>query len=923
MKQSELDNIILAMSSLGIVYAETTCDFNMRTDPDVLRRKEEYIMLRNIIYSLQDYDIEAGIITDEQIDYLCELATLILEKCPNIASSHKQGTWSFTLPPPVALPATNIDYFSFDANWEELEGVTGYLLDVSAFPDFSVMLAGYDGLDVGTALTYSVVDLDYDTDYYYRLRAVYDADISSNSNTIDVTTAILAAPVAIEATDITYEEFVANWEAVADATGYYLDVSIDPNFGSFLPGFEYLDVGDVLTYNVPDLDDDVTYYYRLRAYTTEMVSNDSNIIDVTTVEIYSACSDYEPYFEDPPVDNSMFLSCGVMKLATGTIGDYFIEWHLGSNSGTIVFTSGETIDPGEVQVQHPFVDEVVFAGTLYPVIKYVYINAIKYSAYYNGVDRYSPSFLSCLDFTNNIPGTVIIDAIECETLLHSNTLYNYFLTYTNNIDLSDDKSRTLKYNICGPDMKYLAVEFNAYAVSDQLKIYYCTLIDTVGILLDNWIHGSRNAEGNPLTGNLYPSNYPTNPRIAIYGITGTSPLCFITNISGYTYTIGDYLRIEITGAVYETDNSNTNWYIKLQSLTSIAEEFIFDTGINKIADTPVISYLTDPDCRYEISYNTTDDLDEVNLPQRAHVGVPDLYKYLWFYMTIFSNPSNYSFINPVKLGMNWKAVGTHSGLFSNTGWNTRSNLDSGETISVQKTGDDYIFTFTDVDDYNAMKSQMVLLKEHSSYITWLGLTDTDYRYYMRVYMQLSVAESDGDTGYPLWFFLFIGDTITYDDVNKKITWTCQVPTNNFPDPGDCNDIDNVVLYACNSMTGTKNAANFGPIHTHVRMNGWFYSTWPGYYEDRYETHEFEMATVIQDCFVDGIVDMEALGFIKGIYYAPSYPNMWILPRYWDKVTFTDITDHASRLANWRLERKKFLRTDDPADTEFETVHEEP
>jgi hypothetical protein len=827
MTQEELDGLVICIATKGVYYAETTCDFRRQSDPDSLRRETEYIMLRNIITALQNYDITSEILSEDDISYLFELAILILEKCPNFGCNRQKGKWELTIPAPVALPATSVDYEGFDANWEGVE----------------------------------------------------------------------------------------------NATGYFLDVSADPEFHFFLPGFENLDVGLDLTWPIADLDDDITYYYRLRASFIDALSGNSNEIDVTTERIYLGCIIYSPYFENPPIDHQMFLSCGEMKLTLGTLGDYFIEWHLGSPSGTIVFTSGKTADLGEVQVQHPFTNEVVFAGTLYPIIKYADINGIRYSAYWNGVERFSPSFLSCLNFDNNTPGTVIIDAIECDTVLGTDPLYPYHLAYTNGVDLADNKSRTLKYNICGPGMKHLAVEINSYQVADQYKIFYCTLEDAIGVLLDNWIHGNRDSSGAALIKNLYPSNYPTNPRIALYGQTGTSPLCFITDISDFTFTAGDYLRIEITGAIYEPTNSNTNWYIKFKSLTSIAGSFIANTGISKIVDVPSISFLSDPNCRYEIAYNTIDDIDAV--PYRWATEMPNMYKYLWFWISQYSNPANTYMENPVRLGMPWKSAGSNFGLFSNTGFGSYSNLDAGENVNLEKLGNDYIFTFSDVDDYNKMKADIAQLKVHSSYTTWQGLTDADSRYYAAWLIYFRIAENVGDnTGATYIMYFWFGDTVVFDDVNKKITWTCQTPTNNFADPGDCNNVDQIVANIVSVINTVKNVANFSE-HTHIRAVGWYYSTWPYYYEDKQPYREFIYGFSIEDVFVNGLLDMASMGFMKGIIPGAYYANMWVLPRYQDKVTFKDYYDHAHRLANWKLERKTYLRTDNPVDTAYETVYETP
>ena len=48
--------------------------------------------------------------------------------------------------------------------------------------------------------------------------------------------AVPAAPVASAATELSDTGFTANWGAVAEATGYRLDVSAVSNFASFVTG---------------------------------------------------------------------------------------------------------------------------------------------------------------------------------------------------------------------------------------------------------------------------------------------------------------------------------------------------------------------------------------------------------------------------------------------------------------------------------------------------------------------------------------------------------------------------------------------------------------------------------------------------------------------------------------------------------------
>ncbi len=189
--------------------------------------------------------------------------------------------------PPTALPASMIQASSFDANWDPSAGADGYYLDVATDNGFVNLLPSYDNLDVGNLTTYSVTGLDPDTYYYYRLRAYNISGTSGNSNIVEVITLmeIPLPPVAINATLIQSHSFNANWEPSLGADAYYLDVSSDNSFGSYLPGFENLDVGNTNTYAVTGVSPNSTYYYRLRAYNNGGTSGNSNTVSVTTLPV--------------------------------------------------------------------------------------------------------------------------------------------------------------------------------------------------------------------------------------------------------------------------------------------------------------------------------------------------------------------------------------------------------------------------------------------------------------------------------------------------------------------------------------------------------------------------------------------------------------------------------------------------------------
>jgi len=98
---------------------------------------------------------------------------------------------------------------------------------------------------------------------------------------LTVNPAAPAAPVSAAATGVTAAGFTANWNAAAGATGYRLDVSTDVAFGSFVTGYQDLDVGAGLTRSVSGLSASTTYYYRVRAF-NGLASASSATIAVTT-----------------------------------------------------------------------------------------------------------------------------------------------------------------------------------------------------------------------------------------------------------------------------------------------------------------------------------------------------------------------------------------------------------------------------------------------------------------------------------------------------------------------------------------------------------------------------------------------------------------------------------------------------------------
>src|SRR5207302_1789262 len=105
---------------------------------------------------------------------------------------------------------------------------------------------------------------------------------SSNSNAINVSTlpSSVPAPVATSASNVSSTSFTANWNSVAGATSYQLDISTD-NFTTFLTGYNSkIETGTSQV--VSGLTLGATYQYRVRAVNASVNSTNSNVIAVVT-----------------------------------------------------------------------------------------------------------------------------------------------------------------------------------------------------------------------------------------------------------------------------------------------------------------------------------------------------------------------------------------------------------------------------------------------------------------------------------------------------------------------------------------------------------------------------------------------------------------------------------------------------------------
>jgi hypothetical protein len=90
-------------------------------------------------------------------------------------------------------------------------------------------------------------------------------------------------------------------------------------------------------------------------------------------------------------------------------------------------------------------------------------------------------------------------------------------------------------------------------------------------------------------------------------------------------------------------------------------------------------------------------------------------------------------------------------------------------------------------------------------------------------------------------------------------------------------------------------------------------------EDHYLSFTHYEYFNIYEVMANNLFDFTTLNFCdNGTAQHPLY-----LYRSYERVSFKAYADHAERLANWKLERLVKLRTDNCADTAWETVYETP
>jgi predicted nucleotidyltransferase len=189
------------------------------------------------------------------------------------------------VPAPAATSATSITQTGFAANWSTVSVAKSYSLDMAADNTFTIFVTGYNDKNVGNVTTYPIGSLTANTTYYYRVRANGTVGSSVSSNIISVNTLPVppAAPASIAAESITSAGFILKWGASMTATAYYLDISTENAFATFITGFNDFNNGSDTSKTVTGLSPGVQYYFRVRAGNSGGTGDNSTIAFASTL----------------------------------------------------------------------------------------------------------------------------------------------------------------------------------------------------------------------------------------------------------------------------------------------------------------------------------------------------------------------------------------------------------------------------------------------------------------------------------------------------------------------------------------------------------------------------------------------------------------------------------------------------------------
>jgi hypothetical protein len=504
---------------------------------------------------------------------------------------------------------------------------------------------------------------------------------------------------------------------------------------SVVVGFEFVECGGISETLIGLGARETATYCVSNAYPIIMSGDGSygivgNPADCCTPVVPPApiCEDCALALADVTQNAISVLSVGNMASNADTpcvIGDYVIDWYLDSTSNPIEFTSGIGSDP-DIDQLHPFTGTAArpsVAGNWIPVIRYIYLDSVKYTSQDVPGGVYIPGLDGCLE-------PVIVENLNCSN--GSDSLYSHSINYQAVIQNPADALRTFRFDLDNV-VNYFAWKFTGYMVSDRIQFYYVS--GATQTLLGDY------AVGDDLSLNL------SVPVKQIFGESFRE----VFDISTIPYVSGDHILVKITSSYGDPLNQNTNWKFECKCLPTFDCSYPATLEIDDCS--PVMTYSA-TECKYTLSYSF------LTYPNYNNT---DSVKYLLdpisTYENIFS-ASLPSFGNPnVQCKFNYGTFCGPSILGTNTCVNASSK-------SLTKVGNVFTITFTDNAEYLIWKNQYN--STYSALIATYNPSNTSinhYKFLVTLYLIDPLGNGCGDTLSSTSIPYHISSVVTFDDIN--------------------------------------------------------------------------------------------------------------------------------------------------------------
>jgi|LakMenE18May11ns_1017448.scaffolds.fasta_scaffold9947140_3 hypothetical protein len=537
-----------------------------------------------------------------------------------------------------------------------------------------------------------------------------------------------------------------------------------------------------------------------------------SICDVNYSIVVNKGEDCGLYIEESQIGCQLgALSAGSLLSSSGcTIGTYVVDWYLNEVIGSPSFTSGSAISASpDVTVVQPFYSEPAQGGTWYPVIRFVYLDGIQYTSDINLVDgivKYSPDLNLNLTTISN---TICVESYTCSSGVSGNT-YPVTISYVNTTQNSTQAQRSISWDL-SPITKNFAWAFKGFNVYDTISISYISPTNNINSQIENWKVG-YDAGTNSLT---------SNPKVYSYGLSttlGPDTLKLVTSLTGFTYTNGDYLLINMEP---NPTNTNTNWGFSGKCLTDTASldcgsifNGNFVTGgydVSNITSTYDIS-----NCRLTIS-----GLKRNSPIYTATTTNNNFFKY---HGSKIESIGTQSMANG---SCDLKVSASQGGTFVNS---LCTNQISGTTIT--KVGSTITLTFDNITDYNVYKTQYNVATGStlSNYIN----NPSNINYYKYLTIGVLSGTTCGDTlGVAYDYSTHISSPFIFDDLNKIITVVLSTGLNGYNSGTTCNGMYDSINQVINNINNEISEANYtfktyvrrgNGINPYYSIGGRYYST---------------------------------------------------------------------------------------------------